>query len=113
MVKIDKFIKMKYDREKLTLYQGKGKIEEKTHNHISFEMVHDMLNPVKNWVPFIFSDLDVDDIDSLDNTKLPESLYSTYLCFMNLEKYKLLYEDQNDKEDQNDPNELIQKYYLQ
>jgi len=114
MVKIDKFIKMKYDREKLTLYQGKGKIEEKTHNHISFEMVHDMLNPVKNWVPFIFSDLDFESIDSYYNSKdQQESLYSTYLCFMNLEKYKLLYEDQNDKEDQNDPNELIQKYYLQ
>ena len=113
MVKIDKFIKMKYDREKLTLFQGTGKVEEKTLNHISFEMVHDMLNPVKNWVPFIFSDLDSDNIDSYYSKDSEESKFSTYLCFMNLEKYKLLYEDQNDKEDQNDPSELIQKYYLQ
>lgn len=98
MVKIDKFIKMKYDREKLTKYQGKGKIEEKTLNHIAFEMVHDMLNPVKNWVPFIFSNLDADDIDSYYDKKdsLEESQFSTYLCFMNLEKYKLLYEEQDD-----------------
>ena len=64
MVKIDKFIKIKYDQEKLTLLQGNGKFEEKTLNHLSFEMVHDMLNPVKNWLPFIFSDLNSDSVDS-------------------------------------------------
>lgn len=69
MVKIDKFIKMKYDRENLSKYQGKGKVEEKTQNHIAFEMVHDMLNPVKNWLPFIFSDLDTGNVDSYYNSK--------------------------------------------
>lgn len=88
---------MKYDQEKLTAYQNYGKSEEKTLNHLSFDMVHDMLNPVKNWIPFIFSDLNSDGADSQYKNESHYSViqdkYSTYLCFMNLEKYKLLYED--------------------
>ena len=69
MVKIDKFIKIKYDRDKLLKYQGYAKADEKTLNHICFEMVHDMLNPIKNWIPFIFSDLDSEFNDSYYNSK--------------------------------------------
>ena len=66
MVKIDKFVKMKYDQEKLASFQGNGKTEEMTLNHISFEMVHDMLNPVKNWLPFIFSNLNSENGDAFN-----------------------------------------------
>lgn len=55
---------MKYDQEKLTLFQNNGKSEEKTLNHLSFDMVHDMLNPVQNWVSFIFSDLNSDSVEN-------------------------------------------------
>ena len=98
MVKVDKFIKMKYDQEKLASYQGDGKCLEKTLNHISFEMVHDMLNPVKNCLPFIMSDLNSEDGDSFfKNQSLSNrSKYSTYLCLMNLDKYSLIYEEQDD-----------------
>ena len=73
-------------------------------------MVHDMLNPVQKWLPFILSDLNSDSVESYLKSKTNrdrQDKYSTYLCFMNLDKYKLLYEEQDDKEDQNNPQEII------
>jgi len=71
----------------LIKYQGNGKIEEKTLNHIVFEMVQDMMNPVKNWLAFLFSDLNSDYGDKMLSRSKEEEKYSTYLCFMNLKEY--------------------------
>lgn len=60
-----------------------------------------MLNPLSNWISFIFSDAVLDKDDIYKKSKGPKEKFSSYLCFMDINKYKMLYEDQDDLEDQN------------
>lgn len=50
-------------------------------------MVQDMMNPVKNWLPFIFSDLNSEDGENMSSRNKEAEKYSTYLCFMNLKEF--------------------------
>jgi len=46
-----------------------------------------MMNPVKNWLPFLFSDLNSDNEDKMLNRNKEEEKFSTYLCLMNIKEY--------------------------
>ena len=46
-----------------------------------------MMNPVKNWLPFLFSDLNSNGGDKMLSSSKEEEKYSTYLCLMNLKEY--------------------------
>ena len=46
-----------------------------------------MMNPVKNWLPFLFSDLNSDYEDKMLTRNKEEEKFSTYLCLMNLKEY--------------------------
>ena len=60
-----------------------------------------MLNPLSNWIWFVFSDAVLDKDDMFSKSKGQKDKFSTYLCFMDINKYKMLYEEQDDLEDQN------------
>jgi len=46
-----------------------------------------MMNPVKNWLTFLFSDLNSNGGDKMLSSSKEEEKYSTYLCLMNLKEY--------------------------
>ena len=58
-----------------------------------------MLNPLSNWLWFVFSDAVLDKEDLFNKSKGQKDKFSTYLCFMDINKYKMQYEEQDDLDD--------------
>ena len=94
---------MKFNRKELIKFQNNGKREEKTLNHICFEIVHDFDNPVSKWIPFMFSYQNVNPDDVFDRSFQLEN-FTTALCFFDLSACNL---------DQEQPLDLIKSFEIQ